>query len=149
MKNNYRWGFDVWALALFLFLMIPTVLWILFPPLKDPLRAESVTPVVDIIGIIFQVLTVATLCFVQWNRRAYYYRIWAMAATILCILLYSPGWILYYMKGITLASMLLMTLPPCLAFVFYALAKRNTLAVIFAAVFTVCHLIYAIVNFLI
>lgn len=146
--KNYWPGFDVWALALFLILLLPTVLWTLFPPLRDVLRRESVTPTVDIIGSVFQVLTIATLCFVQrkgWPREN---PLLAYAATIVCVQLYYAGWVLYYVGITTPVVMLLMTLPPCMAFIFFAIARRNMLAAIFAAGFTVCHLIFALENFI-
>ncbi|MBQ3581185.1 MAG: hypothetical protein II975_09380 [Bacteroidales bacterium] len=37
---------------------------------------------------------------------------------------------------------LLLTLPPCLAFIFYAISRRNMLALNPAVGFTICHLIY-------
>lgn len=43
---------------------------------------------------------------------------------------------------------LLLTLPPCLAFIFYAISRRNMLALILAVGFTICHLIYGIKNYI-
>jgi hypothetical protein len=38
--------------------------------------------------------------------------------------------------------------PPCLAFIFYAISRRNMLALILAVGFTICHLIYGIKNYI-
>lgn len=43
----------------------------------------------------------------------------------------------------------LMTIPPCLAFIFFAIARKNMIAIIPISLFTICHLIYGIVNFVI
>ena len=64
MLNKYRFGFDVWGLILFLLVMLPNFIWFVFPAPNDVLRAESATPVVDMIASVCQVLTVACLCFV-------------------------------------------------------------------------------------
>lgn len=49
--------------------------------------------------------------------------------------------------GITLPFVIIfLTLPPCLAFLFFALDRKNYIAVIFAAAFAVCHFIYGMVN---
>ncbi len=105
--KNYRFGFDPWGLILFLLVMLPNFVWFAVPAPDDILRADSVTPVVDAIGSVFQVLTVACLCFV----------------------------------------ILLLTLPPCLAFILFAIDRKNLPAILFATVFTVCHLTFRVVNF--
>ncbi len=105
--NQYRFGFDPWGLILFLLVMLPNFIWFAVPTSNDILRADSATPVVDAIGSVFQVLTVACLCFV----------------------------------------ILLLTLPPCLAFILFAIDRKNLPAILFATVFTVCHLTFWVVNF--
>lgn len=105
--KQYRFGFDPWGLLLFLLVMLPNFIWFAVPAPNDILRADSVTPVVDAIDSVFQVLTVACLCFV----------------------------------------ILLLTLPPCLAFIFFAADRKNLPAILFATVFTVCHLTFRVVNF--
>ncbi len=93
--KQYRFGFDPWGLLLFLLVMLPNFIWFAVPAPNDILRADSATPVVDAIGSVFQVLTVA----------------------------------------------------PCLAFLLFAIDRKNLPAVIFAAVFAVCHLVFGVVNF--
>ena len=53
--NQYRFGFDPWGLLLFLLVMLPNFIWFAVPAPNDILRADSVTPVVDAIGSVFQV----------------------------------------------------------------------------------------------
>ena len=45
--------------------------------------------------------------------------------------------------------MLMLTLPPCAAFILYAQDRKNTLAIISAALFAVFHLIHALAYFII
>ena len=67
--------------------------------------------------------------------------------TVICIILYFAGWILYY-NGITNPLVIIiLTLPPCLAFIFFALDRKNIIAVVPAVCFTICHLIYGVVNY--
>jgi len=93
--NQYRFGLDPWGLILFLLVMLPNFIWFAVPASNDILRADSVTPVVDAIGSVFQVLTV----------------------------------------------------PPCLAFILFAIDRKNLPAVILATVFAMCHLVFGVVNF--
>ena len=96
--QNYRFGFDIWGLLLFLLVMLPNFIWFAVPAPDDILRTESVTPVVDIIGSVFQVLTVACLCFVIYKERGKLRFLPLVITTIACVLIYYIGWILYYSR---------------------------------------------------
>lgn len=50
--KKFRIGFDVWALVLFLIIMIPNFIWFTVPAPNDILREESVTVVVDMIAVV-------------------------------------------------------------------------------------------------
>lgn len=147
--KNYKLGFDVWGLLLFLIIMLPNFVWFAVPAPNDVLRADSVTEAFDIIASICQVLLVAALCIII-NKNSKKISISPLIiSTIICCLLYFACWIFYYI-GITNAIVILgLTVPPCLAFLFFSLDRKNMLAVIPISIFTVCHLIYGIVNFII
>lgn len=146
--KNYKFTFDLWGLAIFLIIMIPNFIWFALPAPNDILRAESKTPVVDAIGSVCQALFVVALCFVA-NKNRGRLRINPKIIVAACfVLIYFAGWGFYY-AGITAPSVIIcLTLPPCLAFLFFALDRKNYVAVIFIAAFTVCHFIYAMVNFI-
>lgn len=62
---------------------------------------------------------------------------------------YFISWIFYYM-GMTNAIVILgLTIPPCLAFLFFAIDRKNMVAVIPISIFAICHLIYGVTNFII
>lgn len=146
-NSRYRFGFDFWGLLLFLLVMLPNFIWFAFPAPNDILRAESVTPVVDAIGSVFQVLTVACLCFViRKERRKLRFSLLVVATTV-CIATYYIGWASYYVGITTPWVILLLTLPPCLAFILFAIDRKHQPAVVSAAGFTVCHLIFGVLNF--
>ena len=138
----------MWGLILFLLVMIPNFIWFAVPAPNDVLRAESVTPVVDVIASVCQVLTVACLCFVINEERGKLRFSPLVIVTMFCVLVYYAGWLLYY-GGFTNAWVILMlTVPPCLAFILFAADRKNLSAVLFATGFAVCHLIFAIVNYI-
>lgn len=147
-NSRYRFGFDFWGLLLFLLVMLPNFIWFAFPAPDDILRTESVTPAVDIIGSVFQVLTVACLCFVIPKSRSKLRFSPLIIATIICVAIYYIGWVLYYTANVSPTVILLLTVPPCLAFILFAADRRNLPAVVLAAGFTVCHLIFGVVNYL-
>ena len=146
--NQYRFGFDVWGLILFLLVMLPNFIWFAVPAPNDVLRTESATPVVDVIASVCQVLTVACLCFVINKERGKLRFSPLVIATMVCVAIYYVGWFLYYSGIVSEWIILLLTIPPCLAFILFAADRKNLPAVLFATGFAVCHLIFAIVNFI-
>ena len=148
MLNKYRFSFDISGLVIFLIVMIPNFIWFAVPAPNDILRNESVTAIVDTFGSIFQVLFIASLCILVNKERNKLHFSPLIISSIICIALYFVGWILYY-NGITNSLVILsLTLPPCLAFILFALDRKNIIAVVFAACFTICHLIYGAVNYI-
>lgn len=147
LLKQYRFGFDPWGLILFLLVMLPNFIWFAVPAPNDILRVDSATPVVDAIGSVFQVLTVACLCFVIHKSSSKLSFSPQIIATIFCVAVYYIGWALYYTANVSPIVILLLTVPPCLAFLLFAIDRKNLPAVIFATVFAVCHLVFVVVNF--
>ncbi len=50
LVKEYRFGFEVWGLVLFIGIMLPNFVWFAVPAPNDILRGESVTEIADIIG---------------------------------------------------------------------------------------------------
>lgn len=148
MLKKYRFGFDVWGLILFLLVMLPNFIWFAVPAPKDVLRAESATPIIDVIASVCQVLTVACLCFVINKERSKLRFSPLVIAAVVCVLIYYIGWVLYYSGIVNAWVILLLTIPPCLAFVLFSIGRNNLPAVLFAIGFAICHLIFAIVNYI-
>ena len=149
LLKKYRFGFDVWALVLFFIIMMPNFIWFAVPAPNDILRGESITKTVDEIASICQVLMVMSLCiFIRQDRKKISITRFIMT-TVICCLLYFLCWILYYF-GVTNAVFILgLTIFPCLAFLFFAIDRKNMIAVIPISIFMVCHLIYGMVNYII
>lgn len=146
---NYKFGFDSWGLILFLVIMIPNFIWFAVPAPNDVLRTESVTKVVDAIGSVCQVVMVVVLCAILHKERKKLSITPLILAVLGCCLLYYLCWVLYY-TGVTSTAVLLgMTVVPCLAFLFFALDRKNGIALIPIGGFTVCHMIFGVVNFVI
>lgn len=150
LKNlPYRFGFDAWGLALFLIVMVPNMLWFALPAPNDVLRTESVTPIVDVISMGFQVLMVAALCCLV-RKDAQPMRLSPLIwATVACVVLYFAGWLSYYFGIANPLVIILLTIPPCLAFVCYACDQKKLPAILFATGFTICHLLFGVINFIV
>lgn len=149
MFKKYKIGFDIWGLVIFLIIMMPNFIWFAVPAPNDILRAESITKLADIIALICQVLMIMFLCvFIHQERKKLSITPLIIATIIFC-LLYFICWIFYYI-GVTNSGVILgLTIFPCLAFLFFAIDRKNMIAVIPISIFAVCHLIYGVVNYII
>lgn len=141
-------GFDVWGLLLFVVVMLPNIVWFAVPAPNDVLRTNSSTPLLDTAASVLQVLTIACLCFVVNKESGKLYLSPLIKATIACVVFYYGGWGLYYSRVIGSGVILLLTVPPCLAFALFAIDRKNLPAAVFAIGFAVCHFIFAIINFM-
>lgn len=145
--KNYKFGFDPWGLGLFLAVMLPNFVWFAVPAPNDILRAESVTPLLDAIAQVFQIIMAAALCGVVNTARDKPVKQVFLIGIVACVILYLIGWAAYYAGSISAGVILVLCLAPCGAFLLLALARKNAAAVISAGSFTLCHLIYGIANF--
>lgn len=152
--KKYKLCFDIWGLLLFLVIMIPNFIWFALPAPNDILRTESATVTLDTIASVCQVLMVAALCFVRNTEcvKAGGCKIsitpW-IAAVFACCFLYFVSWFVYYLGIVNVPVILGLTIPPCLSFLFFAVDRKNMIAVVPCTVFVVCHLIYAVVNYIV
>ena len=146
-SEKYKFGFDIWGAVVFLIIMIPNFIWFAVPASNDVLRDDSITEIFDIIASVCQVLMVAALCVIINQKRKKISITPLIIAAMICCLLYFASWIIYYIGVVNMIVILGLTVPPCLAFLFFAVDRKNMLAVIPILIFTVCHLIYAVVNF--
>lgn len=147
MLRKYRLGFEIWGLVLFLAIMLPNLIWFAIPAPSDILRAQSVTPAADTVASVCQVLMAAALCLLK-NRDGARRAAPLLIAAAVCCLLYYASWIAYY-RGIVHAAVILgLTVLPCLAFFFFAMDRKNWIACIPISIFTICHLLHSVVNFL-
>lgn len=148
LTDRYTMGFEPWALVLFAAIMLPNILWGLFPAPNDVLRAESVTPAIDTVGMVFQAAMIFCLALICRTDRKPLRLCGYTWAVLGCVLVYWLCWGCYYMGLAHAVVLLAMTLVPCAAFILLALERRNGIALIPAVGFTLCHVYFAFANFL-
>ena len=140
MLKNYHLHFEFWGLALFLAMMIPTLIWSVIPAPNDILRTEDAAGAFDMAVSLLRLWMIAALCILR-NRKAGEPRLNALTiAAAACCLLYFTGWIFYYIGAAGPTVILGLTLPPCLAFLLFAIDRKNGIALLPALAFTACHL---------
>ena len=149
MKKNYKFCFNICSLLLFLIIMLPNFIWFAIPAPSDILRADSVTPIVDAIGSFCQIFFIIALCILQRKSTPKIQVNLLIIMIIVSVLLYFTGWIFYYIGVTNPLIILLLTIPPCSAFIFLAIDRKNGIALIPAICFTICHITYAVINYII
>ena len=148
MLKKYKFGFDFWGLLLFLLIMIPNFIWFAVPAPNDVLRADSVTPIVDGIGSFCQVTFIAAICILK-RKDIGAVRFTKLVITALSLVaFYYLGWIFYYRGIVNPFVIILLTLPPCFSFIVYTIDRKNMIATIPAVIFTICHIIYGVANYI-
>ena len=90
MPKNYSFGLEAWGLALFLPIMLPNFVWFALPAPNDVLRAESITPIIDAIASIAQVMSIVELCIiVRKDSEKPVFNALSAAAGVFCALYYA------------------------------------------------------------
>ena len=148
MLKRYKLSFEICGLLLFLIVMIPNFIWFAIPAPNDILRTKSITETVDTVASVCQILMIVAICIIR-NRESKKLCISPfiiMAAA--CYLLYVASWIAYYSGMTNVVVILGLTIPPCLAFLFFSIDRKNGIALIPISIFTICHLVYGVVNFI-
>lgn len=149
MLKKYRFGFDIFGLLLFLLVMIPNFIWFAVPAPNDVLRAESITPIIDGLGSVSQVVFIAAICILIRKDVDKIRLSKLIILSLAMVITYFVGWILYYSGIVNPIVIALLTIPPCMAFIIYTIDRKNIVATIPAIIFTVCHVIYGVVNYII
>lgn len=149
MLKKYDLKFNLDALILTIILIIPTIIWSIFPTSNDILRAESITPIVDLLARVFQISLIASLCALRRKDVNKLKLNLLILFTIISTVIYYISWAFYFQGHATNLMILAQTLCPCLSFAFYSVDRKNRIAIILSILFAICHLIFAIFNFMI
>lgn len=149
MFKNYKLSFDPWCLILFLIIMIPNLIWFIIPAPNDILRISSTAEIFDTLSSIFQVLMLIALCFFRNTKSKPIGLSPFTIATLICCLSYFACWIFYYSDIINHIIILGLAAFPCLAFLLFDIDRKNWLALTPILIFTICHIISTLINFVI
>lgn len=143
MSGQYQLRLELGGLLLFLLIMAPNCLWFAAPAPRDVLRAAPEHAALDAVSAVSQVLAVAALCLCRRRERLRLRPTPLLCLAALACLLYYAAWAAYYAGAAGAIVIWGLTIPPCLALIFFALDRRNLPALPPLAVFTVCHALHA------
>lgn len=138
MKNI---KFNIYGLLLFMLIMIPNFIWFMIEAPNDILRIESITPTMDLIASVFQVIMLICLCFSNNKNNK------IGISSVVSLILYFTCWILYYLGMTNNIIIIGLCLLPCLSFLVYEIKIKNWIAIIPTIVFAILHLLYGVINY--
>ncbi len=145
--KDYKFTFNLSALILFAFIMLPNIVWFAVPPSTDPLRNPSLIPMLDTIASKMQVIMIFSLCAVKnTNAEKLKFNLFIILSAISCFL-YYVCWILYYFGIVNGFIMICLCLLPCASFIFYAVDRKNYLSFNSIIIFTILHFVSTLINF--
>ncbi len=149
MFKKYKFAFNLWAIILFLAMMLPYVYWFIIPAPNDILRTKSVTPILDNVASICQTITIALLCLIQRNDVGRLRWSSTVLCTVIWYVTYIVTWFFYYQGNTHSIIIVLLCLMPCLALGSYMMDRKNYLAILPLLLFSICHLLHGILNFIV
>ena len=150
MLKNYKISFDLGGLLLFIIIMIPNFIWFAMPAPNDILRNNSITNTIDVIASVCQVLMIIAICILV-NKKSTKRKIKKplILASLICCVIYFAAWIMYYCEITNDFIILSLCFFPCMSFLLYEIDRKNYIAMVPTLAFTICHLIFGVVNFVI
>ena len=92
---------------------------------------------------------VASLCLVINRNNTESKETGTIIMVMACVVLYYICWLCYYQGNAETVVLIGLTVFPCAAFLIYSYKRRNMIAAFLAGVFSMCHLIYTIANFIV
>lgn len=147
--KDYKFGFDIWALGLFVLIMIPNIVWFCVPASDDVLRGESVNAALDTAATVFQVIAVAVFIFIiNKNRKKLDPFSPFSFGAVLCLAVYIAAWICYFCGVANAFVIIFLAVLPCLSLGLFELERKCYPALLPTAVFAVLHIVSSCINFL-
>ena len=154
--RKIRFSFSVIGLAAFLLVMIPNIIWLLAPPINDPLQNnKSIIFALDIIMSIFQYVLIACIILLKniehnWRDRKNYTAKSAVVfyMAIFCLMIYYVLWICYYSNIISSFIIFGLAFFPSMFFILLSLWQKNYIATVFALLFALFHITLSCINLL-
>jgi hypothetical protein len=147
--TNYKIGFSKKGLIGFLLVMIPNIIWAVWPPTNDILaNNKAANPVYDVVINVCRWAIVALLVFLI-NKAGNENNRLPFCASTFCLIGYYIAWGLYY-AGNTSPWLFVIGLAasPSLFFIFMGLWLKNYPALLPGLVFAIIHVAVTYTNFI-
>jgi hypothetical protein len=150
IMKNYTIGFSVRGCLSFILILIPNIIWVVFPPAHDVLLANNAPfLVLDIISDVCRWATTFLLVLlVHKSREETPLTKKTLLAAAACLIGYYTSWMLYFTGNVNPWLLVLgLCVLPSLFFVFIAIRLKNYPALVPIIIFAIVHIITASINY--
>lgn len=150
MLKKYKFGIDTWAIWIIAVIMLPNIIWALSDLPDDILKRETLTPSLDNVMTISQVIMILALCFIRNKETKNLSMMNSLPAiSIAMCMFYYSSWIFYFCGSADSFILMSLCVAPCIALILYCLFRKNAPALLFTALFSVFHIMRTVLNFLV
>lgn len=147
--KKYKIGFSIKGLIEFLLVMVPNIIWEIYPPANDVLSTNSSSiAAVNIVMSISQWIMMALLILLR--RTAVDSKVadkMCVSASAVCLGIYYVCWICYYLEVVSPLMLLGMAVLPCCFFSLFILWQKIYIVLIPTAIFSALHIGVTCINF--
>ncbi|MBB5194142.1 hypothetical protein HNQ54_000430 [Anaerocolumna cellulosilytica] len=139
--KKYHFRFSASALSAIILILVPNILWMVYPPKNNTLAEFATSTAVEVIMSVSRGLLLVILLFLQpakqpcLRRSKFYFFFMGI-----CLVIYYISWIFYYLDKTSPYMFLGMAVFPSIFFVLFALWKNNLLGLIPGCLFALLHI---------
>jgi hypothetical protein len=141
LMKKYQIRFSTDALIAFILILLPNILWMIYPPKNNSLSEFFTSPIVEVIMSASRWLLMAILLVFQpkkqvfSNFKKFYFFFMGISLAV-----YYISWFSYYFDNTSPYLFLGMAVFPSLYFVLFALWKNNKIGLIPGCLFGILHI---------
>ena len=151
MIKEYRFGFSYKSLLAYFIQLLPTIIWLTYPPTNNILTQNSTPyPIIETIENGLGILSMLIIVFIVNKKESKHPKSARyLTLAIICITSYYISWVCYY-KGYT-ASWMIITImagTPPFYLLFIGLWQNNKIIIPIALLFAMMHIGVTCSNFL-
>lgn len=147
--SNYKLKFSLYGFLAVVIVMIPNIIYFLFPPGAEVLSAlGSSNIILDIIENAGRIALILTLSFVVNTRGAREDSKRLKTIAVILMVAYYALWLYYYTEPMKSLDLIAMAVLPVASLIIVAVWLRNHISLIPAAIFGITHIAISCINYL-
>lgn len=143
---NVSLGLSIFGLISVALIMLPNIIWAIYPPKEDILSSNATSSWLDIIENICRYAMIALFIGFVGKTDLTSNKTFLVFA-IICLGIYYLLWVVYYFGNARKLVLMGLAFIPTIYFLSISLWLGNYLSIIPNVIFTVCHIIITIRNY--
>lgn len=147
--NNYKIKFSLYGFLAVVIVMIPNIIYFLFPPSAGALSlADKSNIILAVIENTSRIVLMLTLSFVVNTRGARENPKSLKTMAVIFMVAYYALWLYYYTEPMQDLDLIALAVLPVASLILVAVWLRNHISLIPAAIFGITHITISCINYL-